>query len=85
MSKEIKVYSPTKDYIRTYSEKVHGKGYMKLAKEFASKVEGRTLAEDGKIKEVKKEVKKEDKQPEGGEGKEAVKAPEPKKEEKKKK
>lgn len=60
MSKEIKVYSPTGDYIRTFSEKMHGKDYKELAKGLASKVEGRTLVEDAEIKEVKKEEPKEE-------------------------
>ena len=63
MSKEIKIYSPTKDFIRTYSEKVHGKNFEKLARGFVRKVEGRYAeglkAETAKESKERKEVENE--------------------------
>ena len=47
MAKKIKdavdVVDKNGEYIRTYSRKVHGKDYKKLAEEFAEKVAGRKV------------------------------------------
>lgn len=45
--KEVSVFAPDGSYIRTYSEKLHGKKFEELAKEFAGKVEGRKVKAGG--------------------------------------
>ena len=39
-SKEASVYGKGGEFIRTYSQDIHGKDYLKLAKGFAGKVGG---------------------------------------------
>lgn len=41
----VDVLSADGAVIRTYSKEVHGKDFAKLAEEFASKEEGRSLAD----------------------------------------
>lgn len=43
-SKVVSVFAPDGGFIRSYSEETHGKNFEKLAEEFASKEEGRTVA-----------------------------------------
>lgn len=40
-------------YIRTYSKEIHGSEYQALAKQFVSKVSGRTILPSGKLKWIK--------------------------------
>ena len=49
----VDVLDPNGEYIRTYSKKVHGADFKKLAEGFVSKVEGRKLIKSAsKVKEV---------------------------------
>ena len=59
-TKEVSVFAPDGTYIRTYSEKVHGKGYEKLAKEFAGKVAGRKVKAGGEKEEPEEEEEEEE-------------------------
>ena len=49
----VDVLDPNGEYIRTYSKKVHGADFKKLAEGFVSKVAGRKLIKSAsKVKEV---------------------------------
>jgi hypothetical protein len=63
----VDVLDPNGDFIRTYSKKVHGADFKRLADEFVSKVEGRKIIKTAsKVKEVEsvkeeeEDVKEED-------------------------
>ena len=57
----VDVLDPNGEYIRTYSKKVHGADFKKLAEGFVSKVEGRKLIKSAsKVKEKVETAKEED-------------------------
>ena len=40
-TKQVNVVTKKGAYVRTYSEKAHGKGFIKLAEEYAKKIGGK--------------------------------------------
>ena len=43
VAREVRVYDKWGAYVRTYSERIHGKNYLDLAKEFTAKNKGYSM------------------------------------------
>jgi len=58
MSKKIKeasVFTAEGDFVRAYNEKLHGKNYEKLAKDYAKKVGGEVKKTETTVEEEEEE------------------------------